>query len=443
MQVDKTTIQDIGLLDSNESEGLASHLDFCKTNGGRIQWMQIATIPLRSIKTIEARQEALKIVLQHKDFLDQLKISNGTCLVIDQFYGTGFRPIPGDISLAGAYWYQFWDKTDYALIAYSVQHLVAFVQSLNQWLQVFERYSNLSMLNELIEPIRKNLDGLDCINLSFEDIKGNPKKILALGYFFSYQYKTKIRALQKHFYLLDAYYSMASAMQHYNFTFPEWAEQATPLIEFEGAFHPLVQNAIGNDLCLKVEKRFLFLTGANMAGKSTFIKTVGLLAYLAHIGMGVPAKKTKLTLLDGLITNLTTADNVLKGESYFFNEVQRIKHTLSQVTDGKKYLILIDELFKGTNIIDAMKCSSKVIEGLQALKSSLCILSSHLYEISDPLKIYPHIQFSYFETRIENKTLVFNYTLKEGVSQDRLGYLILEREGVVELIERINTPLAK
>jgi len=176
-----------------------------------------------------------------------------------------------------------------------------------------------------------------------------------------------------------------------------------------------------------------------MAGKSTFIKTVGLLTYLAHIGMGVPAKKCKLSIFDGLITNLTTADNVLKGESYFFNEVQRIKHTLTQVMDGKKYLVLIDELFKGTNIIDAMKCSTKVIEGLQALNQSLCILSTHLYEISEPLKVYPHIQFCYFENALIDKTLLFNYNLKKGVSQDRICYLILEREGVVELIERIIT----
>jgi DNA mismatch repair ATPase MutS len=107
--------------------------------------------------------------------------------------------------------------------------------------------------------------------------------------------------------------------------------------------------------------------------------------------------------------------------------------------DGKKYLVLIDELFKGTNIIDAMKCSTKVIEGLQALKQSFCILSTHLYEISEPLKVYPHIQFCYFETAVIGKTLLFNYTLKKGVSQDRLGFLILEREGVVDLIERINT----
>lgn len=439
MQADKTTIQDIGLLDNHESKGLASHLDFCKTNGGKIQWIQFATHPLGTLRAIEDRQAALEIFLQHKDFLDQMKISNGTCLVIDQFYSTGFKHIPKQISLPAAYWYQLWNKTDYALIAYSVQHLISFVQSLHQWLIKFEAYPASPILNNLIAPIKQYVAQLDCLHVDLNTIKKDPQAILALGYFFNYQYKTEIRLLQKQFYLIDAYYSMASAMQHYAFTLPTWVEQSSPMIEFEGAVHPLVPHAIGNDLSLTEAKRFLFLTGANMAGKSTFIKTVGILAYLAHIGMGVPAKKCKLTLLDGLITNLTTSDNVLNGESYFYNEVQRIKHTLSQVMDGKKYLILIDELFKGTNIIDAMKCSTKVIEGLQALKQSLCILSTHLYEISEPLKAYPHIQFSYFETSVANKALVFNYTLKEGVSQDRLGYLILEREGVVDLIERINT----
>lgn len=439
MQVDKTTIQDIGLLDNNESKGLASHLDFCKTNGGKIQWNQFVTHPLGNIESIKSRQNAIQILLAQKHFLDQMKISNGTCLVIDQFYGTGFKPIPRQISILGAHWYQIWNKTDYALIAYSVTHLVAFVQSLHQWLKKFEAYSNTPVLKELIEPIQQYIENLDFLDQDIHALKKDPQSVLQLGHFFYYQFKTQIKALQKQFYILDAYYSMASAMQHFGFNFPEWVEQTSPMIEFEGAVHPLVDDAVGNSLSLIVSKRFLFLTGANMAGKSTFIKTVGILVYLAHIGMGVPAKKSRLTLLDGLITNLTTADNVLKGESYFFNEVQRIKHTISQVMDGKKYLILIDELFKGTNIIDAMKCSSKVIEGLQALKQSLCILSTHLYEISEPLKIYPHIQFYYFETAVVNKALIFNYVLKEGVSQDRIGYLILEKEGVVDLIERINT----
>ena len=439
MQVDKTTIQDIGLLDHAESKGLASQLDFCKTNGGKIQWIQFATHPLATLEAIEARQAAIQVMLEHKDFLNQMKISNGTCLVIDQFYGTGFKPIPKHISLPGAYWYRLWHKTDYALIAYSVQHLVAFTQALHHWLKVFEAYNHLPILKTMIDPIRQYVENIACLDIDLAALKKDPQSVLQLGYFFCYEYKAQIKVLQKQFYIVDAYYSMASAMQHYGFSFPDWVDQTEPMIEFEGAAHPLVANAVGNQLNLTAQKRFLFLTGANMAGKSTFIKTVGILAYLAHIGMGVPAKKCKLTLLDGLITNLTTADNVLKGESYFFNEVQRIKQTLSKVMDGRKYLILIDELFKGTNVIDAMKCSTKVIEGLQGLKQSLCIVSTHLYEISEPLKAYPHIQFYYFETSVINKSLHFNYTLKEGVSQDRLGYLILEREGVVDLIDRINT----
>jgi DNA mismatch repair ATPase MutS len=174
-----------------------------------------------------------------------------------------------------------------------------------------------------------------------------------------------------------------------------------------------------------------------MAGKSTFIKTIAIVIYLAHIGMGAPGKNIQLTVMDGLITNLTIADNIVKGESYFFNEVQRIKNTVEKIKDGKKYFVLIDELFKGTNIQDAMKCSTAVIEGLQKSKTCLFILSSHLYEISSSLTQFENIQFKYFETTVTDKDLVFHYQLKEGVSQDRIGYLILEREGVVKMLNSL------
>jgi DNA mismatch repair ATPase MutS len=205
----------------------------------------------------------------------------------------------------------------------------------------------------------------------------------------------------------------------------------------EAAIHPLIKDPVHNSITLSRESNLLFLTGANMAGKSTFIKTIGIVLYLAHIGMGAPAKKIKLSLLDGLITNLTIADNVVKGESYFFNEVQRIKNTIEKISDGKKYFVLIDELFKGTNIQDAMKCSIKVIGGLQKLRTSLFIISTHLYEISDDLKPYPNIQFSYFETEIKGKDLLFHYQLKTGISADRIGYLLLERQGVVAMLDKL------
>jgi DNA mismatch repair ATPase MutS len=153
--------------------------------------------------------------------------------------------------------------------------------------------------------------------------------------------------------------------------------------------------------------------------------------------MGVPASEMSLTVFDGLLSNINVVDNIIKGESYFFNEVQRIKNTILKINDGRKWLVLIDELFKGTNVQDAMKCSSTVVKGLIKISSSLFILSTHLYEIGEELKAYPNISFKYFETAVLEDQLKFSYQLKDGISNDRIGYVILKREKVVEMLEKL------
>ncbi|HEX2533894.1 MAG TPA: DNA mismatch repair protein MutS, partial [Chitinophagaceae bacterium] len=223
----------------------------------------------------------------------------------------------------------------------------------------------------------------------------------------------------------------------FNLRFPEFVESADPLFQAEGLHHVLLEHPVSYDLTLDPSQNFLFLTGANMAGKSTLIKALGSGVFLAHIGMGVPARSMRLTVFDGLLTNINVADNITKGESYFFNEVQRIKHTIQKINNGKKWLVLIDELFKGTNVQDAMKCSLAVIRGLIKIKDSLFVLSTHLYEIGEELKPYPNISFKYFETLVKDDQLSFSYQLKEGISNDRIGYVILKREKVVELLESL------
>src|SRR6202012_6165093 len=118
-------------------------------------------------------------------------------------------------------------------------------------------------------------------------------------------------------------------------------------------------------------------------------------------------------------------------------EVQRIKNTLEKIGNHKKWLVLIDELFKGTNMQDAMKCSSTVIKGLIRIPRSLFILSTHLYEIGEELKIYPNISFKYFETSVKEDQLEFSYQLKDGISNDRIGYLIRKREKVGQMLEKL------
>lgn len=437
MQVDKITLQDIGLFDNEGQIGLASHLNFCKSNGGQLYLNQYLLNPLSDQAKIEERQEALSIILLKMEQLEQMKTSNGTCLIIEKFFETSFKSIPTQISLPGAYWYQFWDNADYSLIKYSVEHLLIIIHDLHQWTLLFEEEKNNPVMEGLVRNLRALLQIEELGHLKQKQKINSPQEILQLGHFFLYRYKHNTKALLDYYYEIDALYSLAKAHLQYQFQFPQWIEDTKPYLEVENAKHPLVNNAIGNDLTLSPEKNFLFLTGANMAGKSTFIKTIGIVVYLSHIGMGAPAKKIKLTVMDGLITNLNIADNVVKGESYFYNEVQRIKNTVLKINDGKKNCVLIDELFKGTNILDAMKCSIKVIEGLQKLTTSIYILSTHLYEISENLHQYKNIQFSFFETQVKDKELHFQYQLSPGISQDRIGYLILEREGVVQLLDAL------
>src|SRR4030095_4576010 len=145
---------------------------------------------------------------------------------------------------------------------------------------------------------------------------------------------------------LDAWYSMAMAGREFNLVMPEILDSEYPFIEIKDLHHLLLPKAVSYDVQMDPKSNFFFLTGANMAGKSTFIKSVGAALFLAHLGMGVPAKEMKLTLFDGLLTNINVVDNIAKGESFFFNEVQRIKNTIQKINDGKKWLVLIDELFK-------------------------------------------------------------------------------------------------
>jgi DNA mismatch repair ATPase MutS len=260
---------------------------------------------------------------------------------------------------------------------------------------------------------------------------------LDFAHFIKYKFKQATLQLLDIYYQLDAWYGMASATLTHKLAFPEFLETHTPLLEIEGLYHPLLEHPVDYDIELNNQQNFLFLTGANMAGKSTFIKSLGIATFMAHLGMGVPAKKMALSMFDGILSNINISDNLARGESYFYNEVKRIKITVQKISDQRHWLVLIDELFKGTNVEDAMKCSIAVVEGFTKIKSSVFLLSTHLYEIGSNLKKHRNILFKYFETDVTGEKLHFSYELKEGISQDRLGYLILKNEGVVEMLDKI------
>src|SRR5690606_27086311 len=128
------------------------------------------------------------------------------------------------------------------------------------------------------------------------------------------------------------------------------------------------------------------LTGANMSGKTTFMRSLGVSALLAHLGMGVPAQEFHISFLEGIITHMHVEDNLILGESYFFAEVRRMKQTAQKLQKPLPHLVLMDELFKGTNVHDAYKCTKAVTEGLLLHENHIMILSTHLYEVAQQFK---------------------------------------------------------
>ncbi len=438
MVIDKITFNDISIFHAEEEASIFHRLNFTKTVGGKEWLRRFFTEPHSDLARIRGTQAIIKILLNRLNDWPT-EITNGTVIMMDKFLDYNLDPIPENRNTVNSYSYKIFHSSDYSMVKFSVKHFSDFLRGMQKLVHLFDGAELSTNLQFYIDRIKKILQEAPLRELSLSKTAEELtiQQNLYYGYYYRVQFKSDLTELIDIYGRLEAWWSMAKAVKAFDLHFPEFIEQEEPYFKAEGLHHVLLQQAIPYDLVLQPNENFLFLTGANMAGKSTLIKAVGSAVFLAHIGMGVPAKRMQLSLFDGLLSNINVTDNIAKGESYFFNEVQRIKNTVYKINDGKKWLVLIDELFKGTNVQDAMKCSLTVIKGLMKIKNSLFILSTHLYEIGDELKQYPNISFKYFETTVNEDQLAFSYQLKEGISNDRIGYVILRREKVVEMLEKL------
>ena len=436
MQIDQYTYLDLSIFHPEEEYSVFHRLNFTRTIGGKEYLMRYFRQPFDNVEKIKETQRIIQLILERLDHWP-MGISNGTMLVIDRFYDYQLDPLPDNANIISAYTYRILHSPDYSLVNFSIGHVADFVRTLKELIALFDDVDLPKKMQQLLERARKllNFEIISEIAKRPKDKRYEVAETVYYGYYFHTIFKPASEVLLEIYSQFDAWYSMAMATKNFHLQLPEFVDAEDPYFEAEGLYHLLLQQPVPYDVKMNVDSNFIFLTGANMAGKSTFIKSIGLNIFLAHIGLGVPAKSMTLSLFDGILTNINVTDNLAKGESFFYNEVQRIKNTVVRINDGRKWLVLIDELFKGTNIQDAMKCSTTVIRGLINIRHALFVLSTHLYEIGEELKPYPNISFKYFETRANEFELEFSYQLKDGISNDRIGYLILQREGVVEILE--------
>lgn len=435
MQIDQQSFTDISVFHPEEEYSLFHKLNFTRTTGGREWLRKFFSEPHHDISRIRGTQQVIRTFMEHVDEWPAA-ITNGTMLVMEKYLDYALDPISENPASFNSLLYKWLHGEDYAMVKYSVPHFADFFRGLRQINELLEGLTLPKSIAIYTDQVKRALTepALSRLSQMPAGHAFNRRQHLHFGQQLRGRYKNTTLELMEIYSRLDAWYSMAMAVKTFQLSFPEFIEDDSPMVEVEGLYHLLLPHPVPYELAMDANHHFLFLTGANMAGKSTLIKSIGSAVFLAHIGMGVPARKMKLTLFDGLISNINVADNIAKGESYFFNEVQRIKNTIEKINNGKKWLVLMDELFKGTNVQDAMKCSLVVTEGLLRIRQSLFILSTHLYEIGEDLKKYPQILFRYFETIVHDDQLEFTYQLQEGISNDRIGYVILKREKVVEML---------
>lgn len=231
---------------------------------------------------------------------------------------------------------------------------------------------------------------------------------------------------------LDALCSLGTfAYNHPQYTYPELTEKPFCFLATQMG-HPLMpaSQCVKNDATIPSRPFFLIITGANMAGKSTYLRTIGVNYLLACIGAPVCCERLKLHP-NQLITSLRTSDSLSDNESYFFAELKRLKRIIDLLNQGQQLFIILDEILKGTNSMDKQKGSFDLIRQFMQLKAN-GIIATHDLLLGSLIKQFPEEIRNYcFEADIKDNELTFSYKLREGVAQNMNACFLMKKMGII------------
>ena len=287
------------------------------------------------------------------------------------------------------------------------------------------------ILKELSEPIsrldqRNNmLMGIVLNGFMLWDI-WQMQQIQAWLVYYEEQWKNWRYVLQE----MDAFNSLAEyTFQNEDLVFPE-LNYSSETMEFEQLGHPLInsQDLVCNDLSIKQGSLWV-ITGPNMAGKSTFLRAVGMAVVMSNIGLPVRAKKMVYQPIK-LISSMRTSDSLMEQSSYFHAELHRLKYVLDHAIDHP-YFVLLDEILKGTNSTDKAEGSFKFLEKIHQGPSTVFV-ATHDLSLGELIEKNKLVFNYYFEAVVADEELVFDYKLRPGLSQNRNASHLMRKMGLLD-----------
>ena len=231
----------------------------------------------------------------------------------------------------------------------------------------------------------------------------------------------------------DAFISLGLfTYNHPNYSFPEVVEDQF-LIQAENIGHPLINhnNLITNNYVIQGLPKVDLLTGANMAGKSTFLRTIGVNLVISMVGAPVCASKFRFTPIK-LFTSLRTNDSLQENESFFYAELKRLQILIQHYQNNIKMFFLLDEILKGTNSKDQHKGSESLIKKIIKL-NGVGIVATHDVELSQLQNEFPNqIENLCFEITIDSDKLNFDYKLKPGVCKTMNASFLMKKMEIID-----------
>lgn len=441
--IDKQTLEDLNILGRYKPDSVFNIYNKTMTRGGSLMLEQLFREPFTNGEDITERSSILRF-FQERGYqlpfktagfeqMEQYAENADSSSLISSIVNNIKRKALG--MMAG--------NTELQQLLHGQQETVELIIKLRKFAQqlVKEAASHI-FKQESIELLSlleaKELESLPEYNSS----KENFRKFLKYDYILRVKAASTLKAIINKIYTLDVYTTIAKVSNEKGFSYASICPVEEYTTEIEGLYHPCIPGAVPNDLYFGKEHNVLFLTGANMAGKSTLMKSFGIAIYLAHMGFPGAFKSMKISPSEGLFTSINVPDNLNMGYSHFYAEVMRVKMIAQEVAKDKRLIIMFDELFKGTNVKDAYDATVEITSSFAKKNKCSFIVSTHIMEAGVTLsKKHKNITFKLLPSNLKNNIPKYTYTLEDGISDDRHGMTIINNEKILEIIKnKVKTP---
>ena len=440
INTDKQTYADLNIVEGEEDRlNLLSLFSATETKNGRLLMQNWLMYPLSDFDTIRVRQEAIDY-----DALPELPMTEEEIDFIEYYlnYRDQLRIVHPLMSVA-TYIDRLFKYDSYRyVIKRGVTLLIQMLYQLDKMQKGLPENAP-ALLQEFARAIREAVSetGLKSVleQLSDKEVKLSFYGFDKYDFLFRSTSFHMIKNLMSFIYQLDVCRTAHRIARKKNLC---CCPQLVHTMDFEiyGFVHPFVKKGVTNDWKMSTGNICL-VTGSNMAGKSTSLKALTLAVWLAHCGLPISANYMVCPLYDCIYTSINLPDSLRDGRSHFMAEILRIKEVLQKAADGQRCLIVLDEMFRGTNAQDAFDASKAVNELLKEYKNSHFLISTHILEFAKTFEDDSACCFYYMNSELREDELFCSYRLLKGISETRVGYWMVKKHINIPMIQSANAAL--